>query len=862
MLLVGVYGFAPYYTLHRFKQPFRFLRSYIVAFQAVILFSHLATLNVYRGRTITLLRAILIYPGSFWYVYVYVTLVAIQSALYFHPQGKTKNGAYASGVLGFINMLFSWGIIIAWMGKEPPVLSMIILFMIRILGSMSIMLPQFMWTSIFAKHRNAYLRKFLESFKESHDLAEHIPAYRDESPEAGDVESDGQETLYALELEGRSSVVHKMTCQEFIEKTGNGRHREGWVFPFNSYEEVFEYGSSLEGRSYPKTCSECRPWDRREYKPKIITTRFSVQNQSVAQVNRLIASWMIAKAAKEKEVRLDYFKAVTKTETYQGAEYSWENVEINLDQENGDTSVEVRFWTEYYIPNTYVPFSLQDVEKRAKQVVYELKWYIDESTKDLTPSRTVTYQDAFSNLVNQRSLLAEAKDTVEGRPVGRAATYWLIFFCVALIGVYVALFFFMDLTAFTENAVELLLTYGAAFGLVFWTYLSDRKEREPLIYILLMLCWGVFAGLIAAPLNSTLSRATMIPGQLVAPFVEEIVKALGLYVFLTHPRTRREFNSPMDGIIYGFTVGMGFYASENFVYFLNYDIGTLFIRILLCWGHGVWVAIVGLWIAVNRHYRGYNKPSDLLPGLTVAVSLHFLWNLWSSFGALGGRILLFQTFFQLGYLRKMINEAKSDEYFSGEDRVVFSPLDAEGSRRHSRTALVLVFIVLLGAYGSYERGSILAKSYSGDWEEMEFMGFSFQHPERLRCETQGVNESLEATEEYGVILFSSYPGRPQEYMGVEYIAGEDARGWRYVYYDALSGENVTLGEEHEAWICGHDCFYREFTIVWEGEKFNCVTSCWLCEETDRVFFVKYYTVRDDSYETWRRVVDSFSCHDH
>lgn len=134
-----------------------------------------------------------------------------------------------------------------------------------------------------------------------------------------------------------------------------------------------------------------------------------------------------------------------------------------------------------------------------------------------------------------------------------------------------------------------------------------------------------------------------------------------------------EFNTPLDGIVYGFAAGMGFFAMENFLYFLSVETGgeaLLLMRSLLLWGHGVWVATTGLWLAIAKIQRGYLRGIDLIPGMMVAVVLHFLWNGWQGFLGveIGWGVMIVQLIFQFWYMRKIIKEALRDEVLWGYGR--------------------------------------------------------------------------------------------------------------------------------------------------------------------------------------------------
>ncbi|NTV23228.1 MAG: PrsW family intramembrane metalloprotease, partial [Nanoarchaeota archaeon] len=106
--------------------------------------------------------------------------------------------------------------------------------------------------------------------------------------------------------------------------------------------------------------------------------------------------------------------------------------------------------------------------------------------------------------------------------------------------------------------------------------LIDRYEREPFLLMLGVFLWGfIVASGIALVLNTlfgnlillvTGSREIALLGSAVlsAPLVEETAKGLAvLSVFLFF---RNEFDSVIDGIIYGSLVGFGFAAAENILY--------------------------------------------------------------------------------------------------------------------------------------------------------------------------------------------------------------------------------------------------------------------------------------------------------
>jgi len=120
-----------------------------------------------------------------------------------------------------------------------------------------------------------------------------------------------------------------------------------------------------------------------------------------------------------------------------------------------------------------------------------------------------------------------------------------------------------------------------AFLLVFYIYLRDRHQREPLGWILKGVLYGVVSAGIAMVLESGLqmlgivsNSATSWIGAMWNAFVgaampEEAAKLLMLWLLL---RRNKYFDERFDGIVYACCVGMGFAGTENILYlFSNID---------------------------------------------------------------------------------------------------------------------------------------------------------------------------------------------------------------------------------------------------------------------------------------------------
>ena len=194
-------------------------------------------------------------------------------------------------------------------------------------------------------------------------------------------------------------------------------------------------------------------------------------------------------------------------------------------------------------------------------------------------------------------------------------------------------------------------------------YMLDRYEKEPLKLLLGVFTWGAVVAAGAAYVINTLSSmgvyfltqsdfaSQLTVSTLVAPAVEETLK--GAAVLIVYLLFRSEFDSPLDGIIYGGITALGFAATENIWYihklgFLEsgwqglLDL-TLIRVVLVGWQHPFYTAFVGLGFAFARRSKHtFWKWTSPIIGWSTAVFFHLLHNLFA--GLLKSRTgLIFTT---------------------------------------------------------------------------------------------------------------------------------------------------------------------------------------------------------------------------
>ena len=203
----------------------------------------------------------------------------------------------------------------------------------------------------------------------------------------------------------------------------------------------------------------------------------------------------------------------------------------------------------------------------------------------------------------------------------------------------------------------------------------DRYEPEPIRYLVFCFAWGsAVATLVAIGVNSfaawgfgELGLPEALVAVLVAPFIEELMKALG--PILLFWRRRREWSGITDGIVYCGLSALGFAMVENVLYLGGHGyasgadqygpatgVQNLFlifiVRIIFTgFAHPLFTAMtgIGLGIAARSADRRVRWLAPIA-GLLLAMILHGLFNLLPTLSVVTGETLIMLY----GYLGFMV----------------------------------------------------------------------------------------------------------------------------------------------------------------------------------------------------------------
>jgi len=212
----------------------------------------------------------------------------------------------------------------------------------------------------------------------------------------------------------------------------------------------------------------------------------------------------------------------------------------------------------------------------------------------------------------------------------------------------------------------LLLTLLPGLLIVFYFVYSD-KFREPKKIILITFILGNVIGYPAGYLNyyvqiffsnGNIINDALVGGAFAGAIVEEILKFLVLYLYVFK---QKEFNEPMDAIVYGVIVSLGFAINENYDYV--YRVAEL--KSVLLWDmalarsytaiplHAVCGVIMGFYFGQNFFIE---RGKSFSLALIIPIIIHGSYNFLLHFNQLYAQIIVILAVVFCFYLYKIAKE--------------------------------------------------------------------------------------------------------------------------------------------------------------------------------------------------------------
>jgi len=178
---------------------------------------------------------------------------------------------------------------------------------------------------------------------------------------------------------------------------------------------------------------------------------------------------------------------------------------------------------------------------------------------------------------------------------------------------------------------------GGIFPALFWLWFwlrEDANHPEPRRLIFSSFLMGGLSTLIVLPLE--LVAKSQIGSGLYLIIAWAAIEEIAKYVFTaTHAFRQKEFDEPIDALIYLITVALGFAAFENVLFLLKTFanqgvlagilIGNIrFIGASLL--HIISSSVVGAAIAFTFYKSAFLKKLSVITGLILATALHSFFN--------------------------------------------------------------------------------------------------------------------------------------------------------------------------------------------------------------------------------------------
>ncbi|MBN1327539.1 MAG: PrsW family intramembrane metalloprotease [Candidatus Cloacimonetes bacterium] len=184
-----------------------------------------------------------------------------------------------------------------------------------------------------------------------------------------------------------------------------------------------------------------------------------------------------------------------------------------------------------------------------------------------------------------------------------------------------------------------LIALGFAPG-IYWLWFFIKKDKwnpEPKAMILKAYFLGIFSTILVLLVQLPCKFSYLTGAVLVAPILEESVKFM-IVLFFFYPH--REFDEPIDGIIYASAVALGFASIENVFYMFGVNSqsryllpGVILVRSLLSVpGHALFSSIWGYALGKVKFTDSRKKHLLLGSSLILAMIAHGLFNLFCLIG--------------------------------------------------------------------------------------------------------------------------------------------------------------------------------------------------------------------------------------
>lgn len=174
----------------------------------------------------------------------------------------------------------------------------------------------------------------------------------------------------------------------------------------------------------------------------------------------------------------------------------------------------------------------------------------------------------------------------------------------------------------------IIASIAPTLALLIYFYLKDQYNPEPIS----MIAKSFFLGMICViPISffqfvlklELIQTSFLNQALFLTSIPEETLKWLLFYVLIY---SNKEFDEPIDGIVYAVTISLGFATIENVLYLFTYGVKFAFIRALFpVSSHCIFGIIMGYFYGKTKFTTEYKKHFFLL-SLITPILLHTIFD--------------------------------------------------------------------------------------------------------------------------------------------------------------------------------------------------------------------------------------------
>jgi RsiW-degrading membrane proteinase PrsW (M82 family) len=185
--------------------------------------------------------------------------------------------------------------------------------------------------------------------------------------------------------------------------------------------------------------------------------------------------------------------------------------------------------------------------------------------------------------------------------------------------------------------LTIIVAAAPSLFLLTFFYLKDRYEREPLQHILMAFGLGLYAMIAASGMAGTAETwvprewlvmggepAKLFDAFVLSGLVEELAKWVVLVAAVYH---WDEFDEPLDGVVYGVAVALGFATLENFLFVARLGLEVAWMRAVFAVpAHALFGATMGYYAGRAKFDRGGKLWRDRAFCLLLPAVFHGCYN--------------------------------------------------------------------------------------------------------------------------------------------------------------------------------------------------------------------------------------------